>query len=59
MAYAIKLKNHNVYEVTCHGNFGKSNTIHATGAEVAKLLGRREANEALNGYSPNITIFEL
>jgi len=59
MGYRNYIKNHSTYEVTVHGNFGKTNTSHMTGAEIAKLFGRAEANEALNGYSPNITIFKL
>ena len=67
MGYRNYIKNLSVYEVTVQSNFVNGGpgslkaikTANMLGSEVVKLFGRHEANEALNGYSPNITIFKL
>ena len=59
LRHRLRIKKHNVYEVTVLGNFGKNRTVHATGTEVLELFGRDPATEALNGYSPNVIIVEL
>lgn len=51
-----KIKGNKVYEITFIDN-GVSHLW--DGKKICQMIGRDEANEALNGYAPNLVIRDL